>query len=119
MIMACVERSVDSIEMAYLRAYYGHELHNGDLARIVMDILVQAVVGSLGTGLHKRRGIQKLILNYFGHDIAFRHIRTELACSLDNANKMRIQVYDALSDLGARAERDAENALYNAGIIKE
>lgn len=117
MIMACVERTVDITGMAYLRAYYGHELFGGRYERIVIDILVRAVVSAMGTGMHPRRGIQQLTLNFFGKDIPITNIRSALRCSLDNANKKRNSVYDVLSDLGTRADRDAENALYGAGLI--
>ena len=118
MILACVERNVDSTEMAYLRSYYGRELCNGEYAKVVADVLVRAVVGSLGTGLHPRRGIQKLIFAYFGQDIPISTIRRDLQCSLDNAIKKRNIVYDLLGNLGARADNDAELALYNSGMIE-
>jgi hypothetical protein len=118
MILACVGRAVDMTEMAYLRAYYGRELFGGKYERAVADILTQTVVGALYTGLHPRRGIQKLIFNYFGKDVPMTKICDDLKCNLYAANKQRNAVYDALSELGARADRDAENALYGAGLIQ-
>ena len=118
MIMACIERNVDIIEMAYLRAYYGNELSNGMYAKAVTEILVRSVIGALGTGSHPRRGIQKLVFNYFGQDIPISTIRRDLGCSLDNANRKRSIVYDTLSDIGTRADNNAELALYNSGLIE-
>ena len=119
MILACVERQVDLTETAYLRAHFGKELFSGQYERIITDILFRAVIGAMGTGVYSRRGVQKLILNFFGKDIPMSAIRRDLQCSLDNANKKRNQVYDALSDLGVRAERNAENALCCAGLIND
>ena len=117
MIIACVERAVDTTGMAYIRAHYGRELFGGEHARIVADILVRAVVGALGTGMHSRRGLQKLILNYFGKDITLANIANDLNCTLYIVTKKRGVVYDALDAVGTRADIDAELALYNAGLI--
>lgn len=117
MILACVERRVDIYEISYLKAYYGKELIKGQHERQVADILVRAVISTLGTGMHRRRGIEKLVRIFFGQDIPMSAVRHDLGCNPSFLNQRRDQVYDVLSDIGNRAETNADVALHVAGLI--
>lgn len=115
MIIACVERKVDIVEMCYLKAYYGRELNHD---RAVAEVLTHTVVAAMGTGVHSRRGIEKLIQNYFGGDIPITQIRRDFNCNNHYANVKRNKVYDTLTAIGARAENDADIALHSAGLLE-
>ena len=118
-IMSIVEKAVDANCMAYLKAYHGHELNNGREERAVADILVRVVVTTLPTGMHSRRGVEKLVRVYFGQSISMISIRKELACNNRRYYEYRDDVCRALDHIAMRADADADRALEMAGLIGE
>ena len=118
-IMSSVETATDSNCMAYLKAYHGHELNKGSEERAVADILVRVVVATLPTGVHPRRGIEKLVRIYFGQNISMISTRKDLACNNRRYYEYRDEVCRVLDHIAARADADADRALEAAGLIGE
>lgn len=118
-IMAIVEKAVDVNGLAYLKAHYGHELRGGGYERAVIDILVCVVVAALPTGMHSRRGIEKLVRNYFGQNISVISTRKDLACNNRRYYEYRDEVYRVLDHIAMRTDADVDRALEAAGLIGE
>ncbi|OGT02148.1 MAG: hypothetical protein A2143_00690 [Gallionellales bacterium RBG_16_57_15] len=116
-IMSIVEQAVDVNCLVYLKARYGHELRGGEQERVVADTLVRVAVAALPTGIHSRRGIERLIRMYFGHGISMFSARKDLLCNNRRYYEYRDAVYGALDRLAARAEADADMALEAAGLL--
>lgn len=118
-IMSIVEKATDANCMAYLKAYHGHELNKGNEERAVADILVRVVVATLPTGVHPRRGIEKLVRIYFGANISMISTRKDLGCNNRRYYEYRDEVCRVLDHIAARADADADRALEAAGLIGE
>lgn len=119
MIMAIVERVVDVHGQAYLRAHYGREHDIGEHKRELMNHLVRVVIGTFPTGTHYPRGVEKLIINYFGGSIGMSAVRCDMHCGIARANEYRDMVHQALNTIGKRAEHEVDIALRAAGVILE
>lgn len=117
MIISLVERSVDVMGAAYLKAHYGKELQGGTEERAVADALVKAAICAMPTGMHSRRGVEKLVRIYFGKDISMTSVRTDFKCRHATANEHREVVHGALDTIGRRADDAAHRALNSAGLI--
>lgn len=119
MIMAIVERAVDVNGLAYLKAHYGRELFGGEHERALANHLVRVVVGTLPTGNHNPRGIEKLVRIYFGQDISMVSVRKDMQCGHARANEYRDMVRMALGAIGGRADYEVDAALRAACQVGE
>lgn len=117
MIISLVERSVDVPGNAYLKAHYGRELQGGADEGAVTEALVMAAMRAMPTGVHSRRGVEKLVRIYFGKDISMTSVRTDFKCRHDTAKEHREVVHGALDTIGRRADDAAHRALDSAGLI--
>lgn len=117
MIMAIVERAVDVNGLAYLKAHYGRELFGGEHERALANHLVRVVVGTLPTGNHNPRGIEKLVRIYFGQDIGMAAVRKDFQCRHATISEYKKLVHDAMDGIGRRAEDSAYAVLDDAGLI--
>lgn len=117
MIMAIVERAVDVNGIAYLKAYYGRELQKGTDERAVADVLVRVAMSAMPTGMHSRRGVEKLVRIYFGQGISMVSARTDFKCRHAVVNEYKKLVHDAMDTIGRRAEDAAYTVLDDAGLI--
>jgi hypothetical protein len=117
MMMAMLERGLDSVELAFLYAHYGRELMSGSKARVIADTLVIAVMGSLPTGMHSRRGVEKIVRIFFGQKISMVSVRCDFKSSERTAYEYRTKVFNALSLVGKRADARAQELLENSGVI--
>lgn len=118
-IMSVIEKAVDPGGMAYLLAHYGNELRGGDKERAVADVLVRAAMAAMPTGMHSRRGVEKLVRIYFGQDISMVSVRKDMGCGHPRANEYRDTVRKALNAIGDRADYDADAALRAACLVGE
>lgn len=117
MILSIVERAVDVNGLACLMARYGNELRGGDRERTVADTLVRVVMAALPTGMHSRRGVEKLVRIYFGQDISLVSVRCDMKCGHARVNEYRDMVRKALDEIVDRVEMGADNALRESGLI--
>lgn len=117
MVLSIVEKAVDLNGQAYLRAHYGRELFGGEHERDLANHLVRVVIGTMPTGIHNPRGVEKLVRIYFGQDISMISVRKDMRCGHPKANEYRDIVKRALDAVGARADYDADMALRNARLI--
>lgn len=118
MIIATLERVTDVHGQAYLRADYGREHEYGEHSRAIMNHLAKMILSTFPTGMHSQRGVEKLIINYFGGSIGVSAIRCDMRCGIVKANQYRDMVKKVLDDVGQRAERDVDIALREAGLIE-
>lgn len=119
MIMAIVERTVDVHGQAFLRAYYGREHEAGEYKRELLNHLVKVVIGGLPSGMHYPRGVEKLIINYFGGSVGMSAVRQDMHCGITKANEYRDTVRFTLDNIWKRTEHEIDNALRSAGVISE
>lgn len=113
LIIGMAERVLDVNQMAWVLAKYGGVQHK----RMVLDQLAKAIIATLPTGAHSRRGYEKLILCYFGESIGVHAIRKDLACSLADVQKHRNTVYDALDAIWNRAYSILDAEMVAKGLI--
>lgn len=118
MIMSKIERVVDVHGQAYLRAQYGREHEYGEHSRAIMNHLAKMTIATFPTGMHSQRGVEKLIINYFGGSIGMSAIRCDMKCGSVRVNQYRDMVKAALDGVGERAERDVDIALRESGLIE-
>ncbi|MFZ2524423.1 MAG: hypothetical protein WAW87_03820 [Candidatus Ferrigenium altingense] len=116
MVLSIVEKAVDVNGQAYLLACYGRELFGGEHERDLANHLVRVVLGSMPTGMHSRRGVEKLVRIYFGQDISMVSVRKDVHAK---ANEYRDMVNTALDSVGAKADYEADMALRFAGLIRK
>lgn len=118
-ILSIVEKAVDVNGLAYLKAHYGRELQGGEEQRAVADVLVRVAMAAMPTGMHSRRGIEKLVRIYFGQDISMVSVRKDMGCGHPRANEYRDAVRKALNAIGDRADYDVDAALRAACQVGE
>ena len=119
MILSIVEKAVDINGLAYFKAHYGRELQKGEEERAVADVLVRVAMAAMPTGMHSRRGVEKLVRIYFGQDISMVSVRKDMGCGHPRANEYRDVVRKALNEIGDRADYDADGALRAACQVGE
>lgn len=90
-IMRC-ERKLIPLHMAYVRLQFGRDAVN-------MGLLVEYLAGCLGTGIHHRRTIEKILRAYCGEKIGLREIRKSMACGMLKAVTCRNRAYDEMDRL--------------------
>ncbi len=117
MIMSIVGRAVNVNGMAYLKARFANELRGGSEAREVKEVLYRVVAAALPTGLHQRRGIDKMIEVYFGADYTMVSVRTDLRCNNRKYYEYKSCIYDVLDKVGKTADADVHRALDAAGLL--
>jgi hypothetical protein len=69
--------------------------------------LVTAIMQTLPTGLHNRRGIQKLVRVYFGQQITDVSIRTDFRCKQAGVEVYRAAVREFLCEIRASLKQVA------------
>ena len=123
LVISMADRLLDAHEMAWVIAKFGHGLDRSDggedQRRLIEDRLTMAVLASLPTGMHSRRGYSKLILCYFGHSIGQQSIRKDLKCSMDGIPPYRKQVYDTLDLIWDRAMAKLTYGMLEHGLIAD
>lgn len=119
MMMSLIERAVDDYGMAYLFAHYGRELMGGEHERPVMDMLLKAVMAGLPTGMHSRRGVQKMVGIYFGKPYSMVSARKDLGCNNRRYYEYKEEISRILDHIGRRAENAVADALDRAGHIEK
>jgi hypothetical protein len=69
-----LERHLDPRAIQFLRAKYAHDYEH-------LTLLRNWVIAGLPTGLHKGRGVEKMILCYLGHKIGPKSLQRDLRCT--------------------------------------
>lgn len=110
LILTLCERVLSPLHLAYIRVQFGREA--GGIAP-----LVQYLAAGFGTGLHHRRGIERILRAYCGERVGLREIRRSLACGMLKAVSCRNQVYDRLDVLHAQAMDRLGRAMMEKGLI--
>lgn len=90
-----------------------------DTAKAVEDQLVVAVIASMPTGIHSRRGFSKLVRNYFGAGIGTHAIRADLRCSHDAVPEWKDKVYTSLDRIANNIDAALEREMISHGLIEE
>lgn len=136
LIWSLVERVIDyPAGRAYVLAQYCHALDCRDWAdrkdlsdeqrdrvtacKSVADELTVAVIASLPTGVHARRGYAGLVRAYFGQQIGVHSLRRDLACRIGDVPQYRRLAYDALDRIGADVTARLEAEMRGHGLIDE
>jgi hypothetical protein len=117
MMMAGLERELSPVELAAIYAYYGRELRGGKKERVCADLLVQSVSPSLPSGMHSRRGVEKLVRIYFGADIGMVSVRCDLKTSERTAYEYRKRIADSLMKTSNDADNKAREVFIRQGIL--
>jgi len=117
LIYVAVERACDAYGIAYLNAQYGGQLRNGDHDRAVAKALIHMAMAALPSGVHRRRGVEQIIRNYFGQQIQRSEICKTLDCSMRRYYEYRAIIYAALDDISGRTDAIAADVLERAGIV--
>lgn len=118
-ILSIVEKAVDVNGLAYLKARYGRELQGGEEQRAVADVLVRVAMAAMPTGMHNRRGVEKLVRIYFGQEIGIPSVRKDLGCGNTKAHEIKKAVFDGLDAIGARAFGVLDDEMRRVGLILE
>ena len=82
--------------MTHLQTHYKAARKLDDEA---ISALVAAIMPTLPTGLHNRRGIQKLVRCYFGQQITLVSIRTDFRCKDAQVLEYRARVREFLGEI--------------------
>lgn len=134
LILSLVDRMTDQNQKAWIVAQYGKAFSTRDYgsknphlteeqlavietAKAVENQLVQAVLASMPTGVHSRRGFSKLIRNYFGAGIGINAIRADLRCEHKAIPEWREKVYTALDRIANNLEATLEGEMVRQGLI--
>lgn len=96
LILGLCERVLSELHMAYVRAQFGRD-NSG------FDLLGRHLAGVFGTGLHSRRGIEKIIRLYCGEKGGLREIKRSMSCGMLKAAVLRNRGFDALDAIHAQA----------------
>lgn len=111
LILSLVERVCDPVELAYVRARFGRQFE-------ALERLRSAMMGSLGTGVHSNRAIERVLLMYMGvSGIGIRGLRDELRRSTAAALEWRDARYRFLDILHRRAIATLDEHLRAAGVV--
>lgn len=117
LIIGMAERVLNVNQMAFVLAKFGCALNGGEHERAVADQLTKVVIASLPTGMHSRRGYEKLIRCHFGAVIGVQAIRKDLACGMADVQKHKKIVNDALSDVWNSAYMTLDANMLEHGLI--
>lgn len=117
LMMAGLERELTPIEMASIYAHYGRELRGGERERWCADLLVQGVFPALPSGMHSRRGVEKLVRIYFGQDIGMRAVQFDFKCSQRTTYDYRQRIFGALNQVCRSSDIAAERVLGQQGVL--
>lgn len=104
---------LDAACLAYGRAKYLNALQGGPLEKEVADTLTRAAMTKLGTGMHSRRGVEKLVRKYFGADISKISTCKDLRCNSQRYDEYKSTVWAALRAISQRLN----DALIGAGVL--
>lgn len=102
-------KHVDPVFRELLRAEYGK---HGEI-----DTLVIRVIGTLGSGMHRRRGVQDIILKYCGAKINARVIRDHLQCNANKVKECETKIYDVLDRYRVQAMDLLYEKLVQKGLV--
>lgn len=116
-IIGMGERLLDVNELSWVMAKYGAALRGGECERRVADQLVRVVICESPTGVHSRRGNEKLVRIYFGQNISMNSVMVNLKCGHVEAYERRKAVHDSLDSLGKRAIDRMDTALREHMLI--
>jgi hypothetical protein len=103
-IVGLCTRTLSDFHMAYVRIQFGRDSSG-------LALLTPQVIASVGTGLHSRRGIEKIIRMYCGEPGNWREIKKEMSCGLVRAVVLKSRVYEAMDSIHARSMRDFWDAM--------
>lgn len=134
LILSLVDRLTDQNQKAWIVAQYGKAFNARDYnaqnprlsdeqkavmetAKAVEAQLVTAVLASMPTGIHNRRGFSKLIRNYFGAGIGINAIRADLRCEHKAIPEWKDRVYTALDRIANNLEATLEGEMVRQGLI--
>lgn len=101
---------VDPVFRELLRAEFGKQ---GPI-----NTLVVRVMGTLGAGVHRRRGVQDIIYKYCGGEISAREIRQHLRCDANQIGKYESHIYDVLDKYRYQAMLLIGDELVRKGLVR-
>lgn len=96
LIIGLCERVLSPLHMAYVRVQFGRDTSG-------FELLARHIAGCFGTGIHNRRGIEKIIRLYCGEKGGLRELKLRLSCGMLKAASLRNLGYDALDAIHAQA----------------
>lgn len=117
MIVAMVERSLDLREIALIYAQYRHELNNGEKESEVISVITPAIIASFPTGMHSKRGVEKLIRIYFGKEVGQASLRADFKCTNIQCQEYKRIAFKVMNDILDGAESKLSIQFEIAGLI--
>lgn len=119
LIVGMAERLLDVTAMAWVMANYGAALRGGEYEHPVAGQLVMVMIAQAGTGMHSRRGYDKLVRIYFGQNISMVSARKDLGCGNTKAHELKREVFGCLNLIGSRAIAVLDEGMRLSGLILE
>jgi len=107
------DRNCEAYAAAQAKAKSLKVKESGWLDRETLDTLTRCAMAKLQTGMHPRRGIEKLVLKYFGQEVGIMSARKDLMCNEQRYYEYKALVYGAMNELGERAEALMKEAKAN------
>lgn len=89
-----VEAHLDQMQLAFVKA-------RETLDSESIDMITRAIIGTLPTGVHSRRGVQKLVRRELGQSISLVSVRTDLRCKMADCERYQGAVRSFMSKLRA------------------
>lgn len=112
LIIYMVERLEDPACVEYIRAKFSHKKESH-----AVKLIMHQALAALGTGVHRRRGVYKILLCHLGENINQRSIRHDLACSFDKMMLIRKSVFDSLDRVHEKAMNIMTEKLQEKGLV--
>ena len=112
LIIGMVERMDDPACKEYIEAKF-----SGKKQSHSVKLIMHRALASLGTGIHRRRGVYKLLLCHLGESINQRSICNDLACSYKNMMSIRTSVFNSLDTVHNKAMTIMTAELQEKGLV--
>jgi hypothetical protein len=115
-LIAELERELDPRLREYVRAKYARDYEH-------LSLLRMWVLAGLPTGVHKGRGVEKMILHHLGHRIGPKSLQRDLRCTtgaqltLELVNRYQNVTDERMEALQAEAERVLRPVMMSRGWL--
>jgi len=113
LIIFMVEKLDDPACVEYIQAKF-----SGRKDSHAVRLIMHRALSSLGTGVHRRRGVYKILLCHMGENVNQRSIRHDLACSFDKMMVIKKSVFDSLDRVHEKAMYIMTDKLQEKGLVE-
>lgn len=110
MILSLVERTLEPIELAYVRAKFGRQFE-------ALVPLRTMVLAAWPTGVHSTRAAEKVLLMYMGEPIGLRALRTDMGKRMADVMECKRKGFDALDTIHRRTVGKLDEALRASRVV--